>query len=230
MFKIKKGQSNSAINDKIVIAIPHVGVVPFHFALSLRNLLLPAPCIIRQVCSKPWDMARNKLVEEATRAKASHIFFLDSDMIVPADTLTKLLSRRLPVVAGNYTYGSFTYGSFSAGVVSVARNKRPDGRLDFIPLSDLTAGLYSRPGMVVGTGCMLIEMSVFSKLEKPYFKVTADENGEMIEPEDYYFCKKLDEAGIPVALDCDIKCYHIKEGIFTTSGEFGAASYAKQEG
>lgn|SRR5574337_504431 len=238
MFKIKKKEGRAPTQehpqektaDLIVIAIPHMGTVPFHFALSLRNLLLPAPCIMRQVYSKPWDMARNKLVEEAFRAKASHIFFLDSDMIVPRDALARLLSRRLPVVAGNYTYGSFTIGRLSTGVVSVARNRRPDGHLDFIPLSDLKEGIYSYPNMVVGTGCLLIEMDVFSKLEKPYFKVTADDNGEMVEPEDYYFCKKCGEAGIPMALDCDIKCFHIKEGAFTCEGEFGSMSYGRQEG
>jgi hypothetical protein len=59
----------------------------FHI-VNVRSSLLP--------------VGRSRIVHEALANGATHILWLDSDMMVPPDTLTRLLAHDLPVVACNY--------------------------------------------------------------------------------------------------------------------------------
>ena len=53
----------------------------------------------------------------------------------------------------------------------------------------------------IPTGCLLIRMSVFDALAKPYFRYVIDEVGGEIVGEDYVFCDRAREAGFRIWCD-----------------------------
>ena len=64
----------------------------------------------------------------------------------------------------------------------------------------------------IGDGCMMIRTSVFDKIEKPWFKyeesyhVDTHEVGDV--SEDFFFCRKVREAGFRILADGEIVCKH----------------------
>jgi GT2 family glycosyltransferase len=52
----------------------------------------------------------------------------------------------------------------------------------------------------IPTGCLLIKMSVFDKLSKPYFRFDTDASGAIV-GEDYVFCDRAREAGFRIWCD-----------------------------
>jgi hypothetical protein len=62
----------------------------------------PLRMLHTMVSGKPIDLARNVMVTKALQDKCEHIFFLDSDILVEPDTLTKLFASNMPIVSGVY--------------------------------------------------------------------------------------------------------------------------------
>jgi hypothetical protein len=54
------------------------------------------------ISGKPIDLARNVMVTKALQDKCEYIFFLDSDILVNPDTLTKLFIGNMPIISGVY--------------------------------------------------------------------------------------------------------------------------------
>ena len=48
---------------------------------------------------------------------------------------------------------------------------------------------------------MLIDLAVFEHLPKPWFNITWREDDQQFEGEDWFFCKRLQDAGIPIYYD-----------------------------
>jgi len=88
--------------ELLLIAIPHTGLVSFEWSVGLRILQPPVPFNIISNRGLPIDRARCDLVAQAKKMQASHIFFLDSDVILPPDGLNLLWNNRMPICAGIY--------------------------------------------------------------------------------------------------------------------------------
>lgn len=152
---------------------------------------------------------RTRLVIEAIKWKATHLLFLDTDMVFCRDLLTDLLRHNVPVVGANY----------------------PRRVVPAIPTAyrlDEAGPLYTRPGdsglvevSHVATGAVLIDMRVFDGIDMPWFQFDwlCDDPTKppRIQGEDVYFCKKVRAANIPVHVDQDVSQYvrHIGELEFT---------------
>jgi len=189
--------------ELIVIAIPHTGWVTTDWAIHWK--ILQPPCAFTVISNRglPIDRAREDLVHQAETMGASHIFFLDSDVIVPPDGLMRLFSHRLPIVAG-------VYGSKQECVgVWVEQSKSGEARYAALDPKTLEAGnLITHPGIVAGAGCLLVDMTVFKRLKEPWFMWTQGrEKGGC--SEDFYFFEKCREMGIPIHIDGNVKCRHI---------------------
>jgi len=167
-------------------------------------------CLLAALSSTPYPFhlnfrkgtyihdARNYIVDEAKLNQATHLLFVDSDIAFPVDGILKLLSHDVDIVAGNYsmkqqppttTIRMRENGKF----VSYDFNKFPKDKLFEV---------YG-----IGMGFMLIKMSVFDKLEKPYFHFKRYEDHLM--GEDIYFAEKVNEAGMKIFVDPTIKLAHI---------------------
>lgn len=159
-------------------------------------LILQHYCLVKNIrhaivntkCSRSVDVGRNNGVAAAQQVNATHLLFLDSDMMVPPDTLDRLLKHGKPIVGATY----------------------PKRRLPF----DLThRELDGGPGVIgvgvreisrLATGCMLIDMKVIEALQKPYFHALWNEGNAECISEDNVFCDKARKAGFGVWLDVDL--------------------------
>lgn len=189
--------------ELIVAAIPHVGLVTFEWAVNFKTLQSPVPMSMLSNRGLPIDRARCDLVAQARAMNASHIFFLDSDVILPSDGLIRLYNWHLPIVCG--IYGS----KHEAPGVWIEQSKSGDCRYAPVSPEALTANpLFTHPDIVVGAGCCLVDMAVFNRLSDPYFLWTQGREPGGIS-EDFYFFEKVRNAGIPIHVDPAVKCRHI---------------------
>jgi hypothetical protein len=144
--------------------------------------------------------ARNNLVETML---GDWILMLDTDHVFAPDLLERLLRIRAkykaPVVSGIYCYKFPPH----APVVNMWD---ADGRV--APLLDWDRKAEVLEVGCVGAGCLLIERSVFNRLSKAYPGV----GPFTIIPglsEDYSFCKRCHDQGIPITLAPQIESHHI---------------------
>ena len=133
---------------------------------------------------------RNKLVELAMERGATHLFFVDSDMDFPPNTIEQLLSHSKPVV----------------GVWSHLRKIPPTVTVKMFKESSKPDHVFECKA--VGTGLMLIDLDVFRKIDKPWFQFEYD-GIELKTGEDVYFCDKVREAGFSVWCDPTLDVGHI---------------------
>lgn len=78
---------------KTLIAVPCMDQVAAPFAQSLASLRTVGDTIIDfNISSLIYD-ARNRLAKDAVKFEADYILWLDSDMIIPQDTMKKMLKH-----------------------------------------------------------------------------------------------------------------------------------------
>lgn len=170
---------------KILIAIPALDFVPTEFALSLATLMTQEikDSVGRRVPLALWSQkgsiimdARNAAVDYAQDVGASHLFFLDSDMQIPPSTLQRLVSAQKSVVGASYVRRSPPHA-----LLGTAKSSAPirDGLCEMLNLP---------------LGCCLINMTVFEKLPRPYFRYVTAEGGSI--SEDTWFCMQCAEQGV----------------------------------
>lgn len=150
--------------------------------------------------------ARNEIVDVGLTLNATHVFFMDVDMVFPELTLSKLLSHNVPIVGGYYHR---KISGFLSNVFQYDENH------------NLIAKFFPKSGLVevdaIGTGCMLINTDVFKQLPVPYFNYELAPDKNRLMTEDNVFCRNAQNAGIKIYCDTNIRCGHIGEMIVTPS-------------
>lgn len=201
------------MSEKISIAIPVAAgrMVSIQWAFGFKYLTSPVPTVFQFVQGLPVDHARNHLVQMAFETKASHIFFLDDDVIPPPDILLRLWrhwkNQKLPILAGHYGLKSgrsgilVDDGGSHKSIEVHGKNK-----------------LVTGPKLATGLGCCLIHMDVFRKLSKPYFFFEYDEKNDL-KSEDVIFFARAREAGFPLNIDNSIRCAHVDFTMRDYSGQ-----------
>ena len=184
----------------VAIAIPSGDMVHTDFAIRLANMCANpgAPTFIANAKSSLVMIGRNQLVAAAQMAKASHLLFLDTDMIFPSDALKRLLAREKDIIGGLYTQRAAPFHPL--GITFEGEHIA------------ITSGL--RRMKIMPTGCLLIRMSVFDKLPKPYFNTRVE--GEKLLGEDYTFCDNATKAGFEIWCDGDLSSElgHIGQALY----------------
>lgn len=113
---------------------------------------------IEKVLSPYICRNRNDLVRLAREEGATHLMFMDNDMLLPHDVIARLLSADKGVVCGNYVTKAVPARPMCIGF---------EGEYIYsMPKSEGLERVYKAP-----TGCMLIKMEVFDKVATPYFHV-----------------------------------------------------------
>lgn len=140
------------------------------------------------------DRARNRLIEQMLDhpIQPTHLFFLDADIVPPADTLMKLLATCKPIVSGLYRRRLPPYEP-----MAFVKNKP-------IPIK----GPRLRKVDVVGAGCLLIRREVFEKINPPWFTSEWTDKGHL--SEDFSFCEKAQEAGFEIIVDTSVRPLHLE--------------------
>lgn len=150
---------------------------------------------------------RNYCVVQAQKNGSDYLLFVDDDMTFPAGTLSRLLSHDKDVVGVN-SYSRCLPLSSTVGLMDKnGEYMHPDKHTEWE--MQIPDGLFK--AYFVGAGVLLIKMTVFNKIKKPYFQFTTDKNGQIIHGEDGYFCNKVKKAGMDVWCDSSLDIGHLGE-------------------
>ena len=151
-------------------------------------------CTINGICK-----ARTLIIRAALENKLEYVLFVDDDVVPPASALCNLF----------YTMQQ-NPGCGAVSAVQVSKENPPQ------PLVWLreSAGPHWNwklgdvfPVYYAPAGCLLVRMDAVRRLPEPWFLLGQQDGGAF--GEDYYFCRKLIDAGFPVLMDGGIVCSHI---------------------
>ena len=192
-------------NESVAIVVPVRDTVYAHFSYCLSNLIkdstkLGVDTHLFYDASTILVNQRERLVEQALDVNATWTLWLDSDMMFPSTTLTRLLSHKEEIVGCNYMKRSYPFKS-------VAYKDTADWD-SWVPIqySDTLEEVEA-----VGMGCILIKTELFKQLKKPYFAFTYKEETQDWLGEDFTLFKKLNKLGHKVKIDMNLsnEIYHM---------------------
>ncbi len=196
-----------------IIAMPYVSKQGFT-AGTMQSITLGILSGGLKMCKFLWigDMsqvgARNAACEDALRENFEWLFFVDSDMDFPTDTLARLKACNADIACTDMW--SRNIPSFRT--VMVLGDKDERGMSQSRPVSDEIAAKKQVVDVdLCGMACTLIRTSLLKKMEKPYFWTA--EHGE-----DATFCFKAKDLGASIKCDFGI-----------TAGHWGVARMAGQD-
>jgi hypothetical protein len=196
--------------ETIAICIPAQDVHPMKFTLALAAQCMELGrdgfgkvAIIPGHSSVGAFRARNKIIkilegiEKEKDWAFDWTFWVDSDMLFPSRSYQAMRRHNKDIVAATYRRRSAPYELLG---------KPKEGTSGTVSVGDLA------PADRLPTGVMLIRRSVFSALEKPYWRVDLGAEGvDDTVGEDSLFCDAAIAAGYEVWLDTVLTsmCKHI---------------------
>lgn len=142
---------------------------------------------------------RNIIIESALKADCTHIFFVDDDVLIPADALVKLLAHDKDIVSGLYLMRNFPHAPIA---FNVALN---DGKCRYKFLNNNERGLVEVVNF--GLGCCLIKTEVFKKVEAPWIRIGQLNSQEWNDDIDFF--NRCREAGFQLWLDLEVRAGHM---------------------
>ncbi len=191
--------------------------------------------------------ARNILAEDFMDSDCTHMLFVDADVSFDSVEVLKLLLHRKEVIAGTYPLKRINWeeiyanrNSFSSSkemmqkglsyVITVAPETIKEAIESKEDILKLKNGLV--PTQYVGTGFMLIERNVFTKMRLYYpedwfeyrkrivylhFDTVIEEGTKNYLSEDYFFCKRWSALGGEIWVDPTIELSHTGYYVFQGS-------------
>jgi hypothetical protein len=209
------------MSDTVFIATPALERPTWGFVDSLLFLDAPAGYIHRRVMGVATALARNMLVEQFLETDCQHMLFLDSDAWITRGTLLRLLSWEQPVV------GALCFSVSRPAMPTVFRGWTDIDSCECrVGVHEVRAWIVARREMwtngpmvlsprpddallkvdATGAHCLLVHRSVFETVEPPWFESHAEKPRV---GEDFYFCRKLGAADIPVCVDLSVVAGHM---------------------
>lgn len=205
--------------NKVAICVPTKDTVYSQFAHSLQSLIKISTLAGIETftffnSSTILLNQRNDLVKQALKGDTDYILWLDSDMVVPATALLRLLNHRKEIVGCNYMKRSLP-------IKTVAYENLEDWE-SWIPLTKCE-DLIKAEG--VGMGCLLMKTEIFKKISKPYFEFVYKEDTDDWHGEDFNLLKKFRDKGIDTFIDMNLSedVYHL--GTYAFGKDIGINKY-----
>lgn len=211
---------------RLVVGLPVYGGYHPHFVPGLLDLVRRPPCHL-QIAPLVGDSlvarARNRIAAKFLATEgATHLLFLDTDLIFSAEHIARLLTHDKPFLIGLYPKKQESL-SWVCNTLKEYGPRDPDTGLQRI--------LYG------GTGCMLIAREVFESLIEKHPDLRYDpDDGEDEMPlydffrcgvhesketgrrrylsEDWFFCQLAAEAGYELYADTHVVLKHCGDAIF----------------
>ncbi|KKM95055.1 hypothetical protein LCGC14_1192050 [marine sediment metagenome] len=156
--------------------------------------------IFRDACKE----IRQYILDYALYNNYEFLFFVDIDIILEEDTLTKLISHNLDFVTAPIGY---MYQTYSTCFVQDFEEKRSSKVPYLPPLKPITWTMmeyepYFMEIIAVGLSCALVRCSILPGIK---FKVTHQIQAMM---EDFFFCSDIRKKGVKLFLDKTIHTIH----------------------
>lgn len=194
--------SNILMNKKILIAVPTNKNVETETMKSIYDLIIPNGynTELQFFFGYRIDQIRNLISEWAKNY--DYLLAVDSDMVLPNDTLIKMLAADKDIISGLYIQRKP-----DVHILEVYKSTSNGGCVN-IPYNEIQGkGLV--PIAACGFGCVLIKGDVFRKMEYPHFVYTSAIDHAYTISEDVYFCNKARSLGFQLFADTSIICDHI---------------------
>jgi len=162
--------------------------------------------------------AREEMRLAFLKTGCTHLYFHDSDMVPPADIVTRLLAHNRDIASGFYLIR--THSEPLAPVMLEVQQGRKGIHLG-------QAGIFTEGDtqevLGVGMGCMLIRREV---LEKVGFREPATYTHDR-PAEDYQFCLDAVESGFQKPLiDLTLPCWHVDSDGWANFPQVGGQVYS----
>lgn len=186
------------------------GMMSMHCAVGLNTCMKPRHRV-HTVQGHNIGVLRNMLVDMALRHRdTTHIFFLDSDVVIPPFGLVRMLRRDVDIITGVYVMKVPPYVPL---IIKRPKNKEGNRKYNYYTL--LTQELLNKviPIDATGAGCLLIKKEVLVNMGPPWFQVTPQEFGLSAIGEDLFFFDKAIDMGYEVLMDTSVQCDHIAGGV-----------------
>ena len=188
---------------KTLIAVPCMDQVPALFAFSLAQLKTVEECTLTMKMGSLIYTSRNDIATQALQMDADYVFWLDSDMVFPPDTLIRMMNtlrkNDLDILTGLYFRRVPPYTPVLFDKLSI------DGDVcDFSEFDSIPKDLFEVGGC--GFGCVLMKTDVFFDVQSKFGNMFAPvaNNGE-----DIAFCCRAKECGYKIYCDPSIICGHV---------------------
>lgn len=143
---------------------------------------------------------RNVLIDQALEHGATHILFLDDDVIVPKDIIAKLIRHDKDIVTGLYLLRNFPHKPI---IFSYADEKGACTHRFIAP--DEPEGLI--PIINCGLGCCLIKIEVFQTMPRPWITLGELEKDHWCD--DIAFFNRARDYGFSLFCDLSVRVGHI---------------------
>ena len=190
---------------KVLIAMPtpNTGLMYTKTFVSLVDLVKPPKFDFYFSRGGYIDSQRNSAAGHLLKdLEFTHMFFVDSDMVIPKDALVKLFKQDKDIISGLYFH----------------RNIPHEPHLYRIENNALKSILDYQKGAVVdcdavGAGCLLIRREVFESLKSSVKLVDGQHQFFVTTPtagEDIFFCELAKKQGFQIFCDTSVKCGHIE--------------------
>lgn len=210
-----------------------------HCGPYVRSLLFmdkPAELQYLDLWGFALDVARNHLVQAFLASGLDYLLFVDNDAVWHAGAVLRLMEHNLPMVCGcmyttsvppKPTMGRYAgkgsnglhyyrFGAVAQAIVDAAREEYGES----LPAEN--GLLFKQPKLLDVDGCgmhfTLIRRDVLTALPGPWFAFCGDATGG----EDFYFCRRVREAGFPIYADLSVQTGH-------ATGERDGADFGLRE-
>lgn len=175
----------------------------------------------------PLSIARNMTVADVLKAKeVTHLFFVDSDVVLPLDIVTRFIKHNQPIVSGWYlsrksqnpVAGDFIENPTTKTYESIRAVPDQFPKTKSYTLPELLTKTKEKTGLIkvgyVGLGCMLIKREVLETLSHPnrplFYEDRVTQHGFS---EDLYFALICAQNQIPLQIDSAAFCPHFTFGL-----------------
>jgi len=193
---------------KVMLAIPCQDTVKAKTCFSLVHNIKDVPFEVDFVLRIGCDIigSRAWLVRNAMKYKATHILFVDHDMYFPPDTIKKLVDADKDIIGGQYNFRQLPLRS-----TAIPEGTEPTNGEYVVDPATLPKEPFKC--ITLGTGLLLIKLSVFEKIPEPWFQFGRNREGELVQGEDTFFCVQARKAGFDVWA-MDVGCKHVGEMMY----------------
>lgn len=195
------------MKPEILLCIVHPGNVFTKTFFSIYHLDKPEKFELAEVEGTNVAMQRNIAVKGFLKTNFTHLFFVDSDMILPKDALMKLISTDKDMATGLY----FQKKEPFFPVIGKKSGDKLEWLIDYQQNSIIEVEYC-------GMGCCLIKRdlleAILPKIEviddiPQFFRYSKNFT------EDIYFCDLVRKNGFKIFCDTSVKCGHIRQNVVT---------------
>lgn len=195
--------------------------VSFEWAKTLRGIQLPNLSAITDIKGYPYDAARNRAARICLDNGFGYLFFLDTDVLVPHDVVTKLMETGRDLIGALYRRRHPPFDLLAANI-----GKDPKGEMTPMSLENY------RPGEIVSvdflpTGATLISRrcleTMFARFPRPYTwaydvaPVPDGVGGSLPQvSEDYIFSLRAKAIGFTPWVATGLWCSHEIDGVLAS--------------